>query len=664
MDQEVHATAGREASATGTRLIGGIQEPEGSCSLRFRIAGNLFSSSRGSKEREGQKSSEQQLRAVVHSRIMAKEREVASAERLAAEGGIASGESAVTEPEIEDNEGSVEEPEKEPDVNTEWEGEYGEAGCPIWMGEYHGDVRCGRKFHAAPEGVDEKPVCLMHSKDPRKQSGPLFDAFLLEFERILEDAGEYLARFQHFVFPQLDLAGRYIEAICLFIEATFTQNADFRKATFTQNSDFTGTIFTQDANFSNVTFTLNTDFAGAIFMQDADFIYAIFTQDASFAGTTFKQPGRFHGATFAENAEFTYTNFEMGAWFLGTTFTQNADFGFATFTQRANFSNSTFTRHTDFLGVTFRQSTDFSDATFMQAACFTDAKFLGTADWGGSRFLDGAEFRCTKFEPLVEEEPSALFALAKFSKPGEIVFDDVDLSRALFYHCDVSQVWFTSSVRWGARGNNPRLAVFDEMIPLEHKFAEGLQRDGQRDYRAVAQIYQQLKKNYDSRLDYWTANEFHFGEMEMMRLAGPADGPLLWLRRWWHPRLSFVALYRWASDYGNSYRKPMVWLLGVLVLFTALLPLPRVGLMRQGAWQAETYDSVWNLQRGYGENLWAEARLFGKSTITSVDTATFQRSGEYAPAYPWGRVLAIIETLLTSSLFALFLLAIRRQFRR
>jgi hypothetical protein len=35
-----------------------------------------------------------------------------------------------------------------------------------------------------------------------------------------------------------------------------------------------------------------------------------------------------------------------------------------------------------------------------------------------------------------------------------------------------------------------------------------------------------------------------------------------------------------------------------------------------------------------------------------------------AQGYPLGRVLAIVETLLTSSLFALFLLAIRRQFRR
>ena len=86
--------------------------------------------------------------------------------------------------------------------------------------------------------------------------------------------------------------------------------------------------------------------------------------------------------------------------------------------------------------------------------------------------------------------------------------------------------------------------------------------------------------------------------------------------------------------------------------------------MRQGATQPETYASVWDLQKTYGENLWPEVRLVGKGLITSVDAATFQRSAEYAPAYPWGRVLAIFETLLTSSLFALFLLAIRRQFRR
>jgi hypothetical protein len=176
----------------------------------------------------------------------------------------------------------------------------------------------------------------------------------------------------------------------------------------------------------------------------------------------------------------------------------------------------------------------------------------------------------------------------------------------------------------------------------------------------VAQIYQQLKKNYDSRLDYWTANEIHFGEMEMMRLAGP-------VRQWWHPRLSFVALslYKYASDYGNSYGKPLAWLLGVLLAAALLFPFPGVGLKGNAANSASvTYSRVWNRQDSLTNNLWTEAKLIGKSGITAIDTATFQRTPEYPPAYPRGRILAISESLLTSSLFALFLLAIRRQFRR
>ncbi|MGA3262981.1 MAG: pentapeptide repeat-containing protein [Terracidiphilus sp.] len=526
---------------------------------------------------------------------------------MADEQEITSDESAELEPEIESREGSEQIHEMEPDESTAAAGDSSEAGCPIRMGYgddspiriVYGDdspirmgysddsQRCGRKLHVAPNGVDELPVCLMHSKDSRKQSGLLYDTFWLEFERILAGAGEGQAHFEYFVFPRLKLNGRIFQAICRFDYAIFSHDADFRFATFTQHAVFVKATFMQSAGFDAASFT-----------QDAFFMYTVFTQDVNFVASEF--------------------------------------------TQDANFYHAIFT----------------------QAACFVYTKFHGTADWRESQFLDQAEFRGTKFEPLEEGEPSAVFVLASTSKPSEIVFDDVDLSRALFHNCDVSQLWFTSSVKWAERDGKRGLAVFEETIDLKHEFAEGLQRYGQRDYRAVAQIYQQLKKNYDSRLNYWTANEFHFGEMEMKRLAGPVGGPFLRLRQWLHRRLSLVALYRYASDYGNSYWKPLLWLLGILALFAALLPLPGVGLKRQGAKQAETYVSAWDVRKSYGENLWPEVRLAGKGVITSVDAATFQRSAEYAPAYPWGRVLAIFETLLTSSLFALFLLAIRRQFRR
>jgi hypothetical protein len=558
---------------------------------------------------------------------MADKQGIAPTEARQAEPEVPPDESAGTEPEAEPVESSKLESGAEPEERAAARSKT-EAGCPIAV-KFLGP-RCCRRLHAAPAGVDEQPVCLMHSKDPSKQSGPLFDAFWLEFERILEKAGEGEAHFEKFVFPQLDFTRRTFKAICRFDGATFTQDSDFRGATFTQIAPFRGATFAQAADFFAVTFT-----------EDADFI----------------------GATFKQNPHFRAT-FTQKAFFSRATFTKNANFFFATFTQDAYFAEATFTLDANFFGATFKQNATFTAATFTQRPDFERAEFHGTADWRHSRFLDRAEFRHTKFKPKEEGIPSAIFSLAKFAKPEEVVFDDVDLSRAIFLNCDPSEFWFTSSVRWAKRKGNRGLKVFEEDILLDPKLAKLQEEYGPIDHGAVEQIYHQLKKNYDARLDYRKANDFHFGEMEMRRLEVRTYPKLLkpwgWLRRWLGPE----ALYRWASNYGNGYVKPMLWLLGFLVLFAVLFPIPGLESGQPSPTPAENYLSVWNQQDTWTDNLWTEAKLVGDSLIASIDTAAFQRNPEYTPAYPWGRVLAILESLLTSTLFALFLLAIRRQFRR
>ena len=118
--------------------------------------------------------------------------------------------------------------------------------------------------------------------------------------------------------------------------------------------------------------------------------------------------------------------------------------------------------------------------------------------------------------------------------------------------------------------------VFEEDLPLKNDHASTLRNSGgwERDYSLIAQLYQQLKKNYDDQLDYWTADHFHFGEMEMQRLAVPRTGPLLKLRQFYHRNLSLVAWYRRGSSYGNGYVRPAIWLLCILALFALLFPLP------------------------------------------------------------------------------------------
>jgi hypothetical protein len=116
--------------------------------------------------------------------------------------------------------------------------------------------------------------------------------------------------------------------------------------------------------------------------------------------------------------------------------------------------------------------------------------------------------------------------------------------------------------------------VFEEDLPLDSEYAStlNLPGGGGRDYGLIAQLYQQLKKNYDDLLDYWAADHFHYGEMEMQRLAVPTSGPFLKLRAFYHRRLSLIAWYRRGSSYGNSYLRPAAWLCGILLLFVYSFP--------------------------------------------------------------------------------------------
>ena len=59
------------------------------------------------------------------------------------------------------------------------------------------------------------------------------------------------------------------------------------------------------------------------------------------------------------------------------------------------------------------------------------------------------------------------------------------------------------------------------------------------------------------------------------------------------------------------------------------------------------------------------AWFLGHSLMTALSVMALQRELEYQPVYPWGRpLLTVFELVLSYTLIALFLLAVRRQFRR
>ncbi len=433
----------------------------------------------------------------------------------------------------------------------------------------------------------------------------------------------------------------------------------------------------------------------------------MFTGEADFRGTAFTLAGDFNEAKFEKATDFGSAAFKQTAHFRDTTFTGTANFRNAAFMQDV------------FLRATFGERADFSRAMFERAAYFNEAEFAREVDFRWVTFKDRAEFRETKFREDTSAEPGPMFSLARFEKPELVLFYKTYLGQAIFHNCDVSRLAF-SAVRWRERSNTKRMVLEeDEKLDLTRDVTEALRtkesEPDERNYRLIEELYQQLKKNYDDRKDYRTAGDFHYGEVEMKRLATPQPNRLsrwiagkiadwlgkekpgslaCWakrksysersfhvLRRDWHRAVGLAAWYKYASEYGESYGRPVLCLVGTLIAFVLLYPWP--GLRLSGKSSAPepaasesrltakactpelSYSNFFRYHSaepgGARVTSWS---LLRDSFMTTISVAAFQRDLTYEPTYPWGRLLAIVEILLTSTLLALFLLAVRRQFRR
>lgn len=486
----------------------------------------------------------------------------------------------------------------------------------------------------------------MHSRSPQKRA----DRFLEEFERTLANREGGVANFSGFVFPTANFSKRRFGVKCIFSQAVFACHADF---------------------------------SGARFEEPAIFSDAAFLQWANFLASTFFKECIFFRTEFAAGAVLMAAMFMRGSCFEGARFRQAADFGAATFRNDAVFKSAVFAQDALFNDVSPSMPEGVSTPAGHPLLATT---FERRADFRGATFSERAEFRQTRFRDDSSGDPGPIFSSARFDKPGLVVFYGTDLRQALFHNCEVSEFRF-ENVEWPRRPNGKRFA-FDEGVTLNpndeatNPLLPGLGSADERNFVLVAELYQRLKKNYDARKDYWTAGDFHYGEMEMRRQATPPAGGVLRklekhkmtgaaellrrVKRTWHRSLGLTALYKYASQYGESYVRPFLLLAFVVVLFGLSLPL--LGL--QSSWRNLAAPQITDLEAVPTSQVltyWNSPHrlaLVGHGLMAAVSIASFQRNLTYAPAYPWGRLLAILELLLTSTLVALFLLAVRRQFRR
>jgi hypothetical protein len=119
----------------------------------------------------------------------------------------------------------------------------------------------------------------------------------------------------------------------------------------------------------------------------------------------------------------------------------------------------------------------------------------------------------------------------------------IDLSFVSFKGTDLTNFKF-DNVEWLSK----KEFFFSRSVVIDEILMEKFENFGE-----VSKIYNQLRKNYESRLAFNEASNFYIGEMECIRKAfsnksklGKLQGFLYWV-------------YKWLGMYGESIALPLMW---------------------------------------------------------------------------------------------------------
>jgi hypothetical protein len=225
----------------------------------------------------------------------------------------------------------------------------------------------------------------------------------------------------------------------------------------------------------------------------------------------------------------------------------------------------------------------------------------------------------------------------KIKNPKLVSFRHVDLSKVEFSGTDLHEIQFVA-VKWNRQPRfrlwklkwNRLDALYDE-IRLKKR-----SHRNQNDIERLRLGYLQLKRNYEDKRDYRTADEFYFGEMEAKRLSikNPMQRVLF----------SWQALYRWVSGYGTLWFNSLILIAMVFLVLPTVFPIT-----------ALQYKAL----SGSVKASYLDALQYNFLVVT------FQRDidSHFAASFAT-RNIAIVESLLLPILATLFILALRRRFKR
>jgi len=333
----------------------------------------------------------------------------------------------------------------------------------------------------------------------------------------------------------------------------FERTVDLTGSTLGQ-ADLEGARFNEALLFGGVAIAGSAQFPFAAFQDLADFAGSSFGRKADFASTRFEGLARFSGAIFGGPTSFAASHFAQEALFAaGTTFSAEALFEGAVFGGATDFRGATFAGPAYFLNADFGGRTDFSRATMGDQARFDDSRFAGDGVFVGTAFdqkaVPSVSFENVSVANRLDLTASFLLGVTQLLKlsAGQLVLTDASFSPATTLFMD-------------------KVSATELELSLDN-----IERiSGRTDQQEALERIEATGKS-DGNLGL--ANDARY---QLQQLASDND---------WQPRrLADFLLYRWVAGYLVRPLRPLLWLLGLILLATVI----RTVLVeyRGGRWQA------------------------------------------------------------------------------
>jgi|GEM_PF-2153001 len=327
----------------------------------------------------------------------------------------------------------------------------------------------------------------------------------------------------------------------------------------------------------------------------------------------------------------------------------NAVFAQVLFLCAVDFGDAEFTGEgaTDFFKARFfgKGLNNFNSARF-SSECGTDFSWAQFSDVGRTSFV-GVKFsgkgKVNFIGTLFSDKTEVSFRVVSFESPENVTFDRVNLSRCRFSSTDLENVNI-KEVLWknkekGKRWRCGRLKVYDDIFQSGTIF----NRKGEKNHYRVYQLYNQLLLNYERTNRHHEAGDFYAGQMDMRR-RGNLD------RKWFS--IIILSLYKIIAEYGERPVRVLGWLFFTLFFFGLIYTL--IGI--EGSSIASNAGFLFKYLNGLEFSL--DIMTLGKVAIFKTGYI-LKNSGS-----PWVSLLKLIHVVSGASLLTLFLLSVRRRFRK